>query len=457
MKTKSVFSCQTCGYQSAKWLGRCPDCSAWNSFAEETFSQPQAQGEFRLGRTASSSDAQPALLKEVKQADDIRVKTGISELDRVLGGGVVKGGVSLLGGDPGIGKSTIALQISHQLAMAGQKVLYISAEESIQQTKLRAERLGSDKSENIYVVNQTDLSIIIEYIKKIKPDTVIIDSIQVIFNPQIPSSPGSVGQVRECSNILAQTAKGLGVSMFIIGHVTKDGSIAGPRVLEHIVDTVLYFEGQRNSAYRILRAMKNRFGSTNEIGVFQMGAMGLEEVANPSQVFLSERTKDSPGSVIASVMEGTRPMLLEIQALVSRSFFGYPARKSEGFDANRLNLIIAVLEKRIGLHLENEDVFVNAAGGVTVDDPACDLAVAAAVASNLKEKPVKKDTVVIGEIGLSAEVRSVYQIDLRIKEAQRLGFKQCVIPKNNFEPRIKAEIELIPAANISEAFEALFN
>ena len=458
MKTKSVFSCQTCGYQSAKWLGRCPDCSAWNSFAEETFSQPQAQGESRLLRAALSADAKPVLLKEVKQADDIRVKTGISELDRVLGGGVVKGGVSLLGGDPGIGKSTIALQISHQLAMAGQKVLYISAEESVQQTKLRAERLGADKTENIYVVNQTDLSIIIEYIKKIKPDTVIIDSIQVIFNPQIPSSPGSVGQVRECSNILAQTAKGLGVSMFIIGHVTKEGSIAGPRVLEHIVDTVLYFEGQRNSAYRILRAMKNRFGSTNEIGVFQMGALGLEEVANPSQVFLSERTKDgSPGSVIASVMEGTRPMLLEIQALVSRSFFGYPSRKSEGFDANRLNLIIAVLEKRIGLHLENEDVFVNAAGGVSVDDPACDLAVAAAVASNLKEKPAKKDTVVIGEIGLSAEVRSVYQISLRIKEAERLGFKQCIIPKNNFEPGIKAKIELIPAANISEAFEALFN
>ncbi len=458
MKTKSVFSCQSCGYQSAKWLGKCPDCSAWNSFAEETFSQPQAQGESRLLRAALSADAQPVLLKEVKQADDIRVKTGISELDRVLGGGVVKGGVSLLGGDPGIGKSTIALQISHQLARAGQKVLYISAEESVQQTKLRAERLGADKTESIYVVNQTDLSIIIAYIQKIKPDTVIIDSIQVIFNPQIPSSPGSVGQVRECSNILAQTAKGLGVSMFIIGHVTKDGAIAGPRVLEHIVDTVLYFEGQRNSAYRILRAMKNRFGSTNEIGVFQMGVLGLEEVANPSQVFLSERTKDgSPGSVIASVMEGTRPMLLEIQALVSRSFFGYPSRKSEGFDANRLNLIIAVLEKRIGLHLENEDVFVNAAGGVSVDDPACDLAVAAAVASNLKEKPAKKDTVVIGEIGLSAEVRSVHQITLRIKEAERLGFKQCIIPKNNFEPGIKSEIELIPAANISEAFEALFN
>lgn len=458
MKTRSVFSCQSCGYQSPKWLGRCPDCSAWNSFAEDNFSQPQqGQGESRLIRTALASDAQPVLLKEVKQADDIRVKTGICELDRVLGGGVVKGGVSLLGGDPGIGKSTIALQISHQLARAGQKILYISAEESVQQTRLRAERLGSEESENIYVVNQTDLSVIIEYIKKIKPDTVIIDSIQVIFNPQIPSAPGSVGQVRECSNILTQTAKGLGVSMFIIGHVTKEGAIAGPRVLEHIVDTVLYFEGQRNSAYRILRAMKNRFGSTNEIGVFQMGAMGLEEVANPSQVFLSERTKDSPGSVIASVMEGTRPMLLEIQALVSRSFFGYPARKSEGFDANRLNLIIAVLEKRIGLHLENEDVFVNAAGGVTVDDPACDLAVAAAVASNLKEKPAKKDTVVIGEIGLSAEVRSVHQISLRIKEAQRLGFKQCIIPKNNLEPGMKSGIELVPAANISEAFEALFN
>ena len=408
-------------------------------------------------RTGEFYICEPILLKDLENKEEMRVKTGILELDRVLGGGVVKGAVALLGGDPGIGKSTLSLQISAQLARMGLKILYVSAEESIQQTKLRSERLNIGSRENIYIVNQTNLSQILEYIKKIKPNAVFIDSIQVIFNPDIPSSPGSVSQVRECSNILTQLAKALGISMFIIGHVTKEGMIAGPRVLEHIVDTVLYFEGERYSSYRILRAVKNRFGSTNEIGVFQMGSSGLEEVLNPSQIFLAQRPKNSSGSVVTSVLEGTRPLLLEIQALVSRSAFGYASRKAEGFDYNRLNMLIAVLEKKLGLHLENEDIFVNVVGGIKVDDPSCDLAVAMVVISSFKEKVIKADTVLIGEIGLAAEIRNVSQLPLRIKEAQKLGFKQCLIPKNNLSPEEKFDIEVTPAGNIQEAMEAVFN
>lgn len=457
MKAKTVFSCQGCGYQSPKWLGRCPDCASWNSFAEESFSQmPVRANQTRVSDIVSASVSGPVLLKDVANKEDIRIRTDILELDRVLGGGVVRGAVVLLGGDPGIGKSTIALQISHQLAKGALKILYISAEESIQQTRLRAERLGAASSERIYIVNQTDLSAIIEYVKETKPQVVIIDSIQVIFNPDISSGPGSVGQVRECSNILARLAKTLGISMFIIGHVTKEGMIAGPRVLEHIVDTVLYFEGQKNSSYRILRAVKNRFGSTNEIGVFQMGTHGLEEVENPSEIFLGERSMNASGSAITSLMEGSRCLLLEIQALVSRSFFGYPARRSEGFDLNRLNLIVAVLEKRLGMHLENEDVFVNVAGGVKADDPSCDLAVAAAIVSSFKEKAIKQGAVLIGEVGLASEVRSVTQISLRVNEAQKLGFKQCIVPRNNLDNREKFGIELIPVGNIQEAMEAAF-
>ena len=395
-------------------------------------------------------------MRDIEKKDDLRHKTQIGELDRVLGGGIVKGAVVLLGGDPGIGKSTIALQLSNQLSQTGLKILYVSAEESVQQTLMRAERLGALLAERIYIVNQTDLSAIIEYIKKINPDVMIIDSIQVIFSPDISSSPGSVSQVRECSHILTRIAKSGGISMFIIGHVTKEGALAGPRILEHIVDTVLYFEGERYSTYRILRAVKNRFGSTNEIGVFRMGLSGLEEVKNPSEFFLSERPQDAPGSVITSVLEGTRPMLLEVQALVARSSFGYAARRSEGFDYNRLNLLVAVLEKRLGLHLENEYIFINIAGGITVKDPSCDLAVALAIVSSFKEKIVKKDIVIIGEVGLASEIRNVTQVSLRIKEAQKLGFKQCIIPKNNLDNKESYDIELTGVRNIQEAMEHAF-
>ena len=455
MKTKTIFSCQSCGYQSPKWLGRCPDCSNWNTLAEETYLESKPEGK-PYSTLSNFAQAEPVLLKDVENKEEMRLKTDILELDRVLGGGVVKGGVVLLGGDPGIGKSTISLQISHQLARAGSKILYVSGEESVQQTRLRAQRLGGLNSGLLYIVYQTDLSRIIDYIQKIKPEAVIIDSIQVIFNPEIASSPGSVSQVRECSNILTRLAKSCAISMFIIGHVTKEGAIAGPRVLEHIVDTVLYFEGEKQSAYRILRSVKNRFGSTNEIGVFRMDASGLQEVSNPSEIFLSERPERTSGSVITSVLEGTRPMLLEIQALVARAAFGYATRRSEGFDYNRLNLLVAVLEKRLGLHLENEDIFINVAGGVKVEDPACDLAVAVAIVSSFREKIVKKDTVVMGEVGLASEIRSVNQIALRINEAQKLGFKQCLIPKNNLDNSARFKLELIAVSNIQEALEAIF-
>lgn len=457
MKTKTIFSCQNCGYQSPKWLGRCPDCAGWNTFSEETFSEPKSRAGSAYSAITNLSCVEPLLLKDVENKEDIRIKTHIAEFDRVLGGGVVKGAVTLLGGDPGIGKSTISLQISNQLAKSGLKILYVSAEESVQQTRLRAERLGAANSERLYIVNQTDLSLIIEYIRKINPDCVIIDSIQVIFSPDIPSGPGSVSQVRECAHILSRLAKAERISMFFIGHVTKEGAIAGPRVLEHIVDTVLYFEGERHSSCRILRTVKNRFGSTNEIGVFRMGSFGLEEVSNPSEIFLAERPQSASGSVVTAVMEGTRPMLLEIQALVARSSFGYATRRAEGFDYNRMNLIVAVLEKRLGLHLENEDIFVNVAGGVSVDDPSCDLAVAVAIVSSFKEKPVKRDAVVIGEVGLASEVRSANQAPLRIQEAQKLGFRQCVIARNNLEVNHKYGIELIPVVNIQEALDAVFD
>lgn len=457
MKTKVIFSCQNCGHQSAKWLGRCPDCSSWNSFVEEDFIEPKLTAKTDSSRISEFYISEPVLLKDIENKEEMRIKTGILELDRVLGGGVVKGAVTLIGGDPGIGKSTLSLQISAQLARAGIKILYVSAEESIQQTKLRSERLNISSSENIYIVNQTNLSQILEYIKKVKPNAVFIDSIQVIFNPDISSSPGSVGQVRECSNTLTQLAKALGISMFIIGHVTKEGMIAGPRVLEHIVDTVLYFEGERYSSYRILRAVKNRFGSTNEIGVFQMGSSGLEEVLNPSRIFLAQRPKNSSGSVVTSVLEGTRPLLLEIQALVSRSAFGYASRKAEGFDYNRLNMLIAVLEKKLGLHLENDDVFINVVGGIKVDDPSCDLAVAMVIISSFKEKVIKDNMVLIGEIGLAAEIRNVTQLPLRIKEAQKLGFRQCLVPKDNLSSEDKFDIEVTPVRNIQEAMEVVFS
>jgi DNA repair protein RadA/Sms len=452
MKTKTIFACQNCGYQSPKWLGRCPDCNSWNSFVEEDYAMPSAKTK---ERTALYKD-EPVLLKDAEIKEASRIKTQIRELDRVLGGGIVVGSVVLIGGDPGIGKSTISLQISHQLVQQGNTVLYVSGEESVAQTKLRAKRLGAEaKAGNLYIVNQTDLSFICEYIKKLKPALVIIDSIQVMFEPTIGSSPGSVSQVRECAGILAQLAKTTGTSIFIIGHVTKEGTLAGPRVLEHIVDTVLYFEGDRFAIYRILRAVKNRFGSTNEIGVFEMSQAGLKEVQNPSEIFLSERPKDVSGSVVVSILEGSRPLLVEIQALVSRSSFGYARRRSQGFDYNRLALLVAVLEKRIGLHLETEDIFVNVAGGIKIEDPAADLAVAVAVNSALREQRVRPDMVILGEVGLAGEIRSIAQVGLRINEAEKLGFKYCIIPRNNYKNLDckKDTIELAPVSILKEAFD----
>ncbi len=453
MKTKSVFSCQNCGYQSPKWLGRCPDCNSWNSFVEEDYAAPSKKGK---ERTALYKDG-PVLLKDVRADDSERVKTHILELDRVLGGGIVAGSVTLIGGDPGIGKSTISLQVSNQITKQGHTVLYVSGEESVTQTKLRARRLGQVSGENLYIVNQTDLSCIVEHIKKIKPQVVIIDSIQVVFEPSLSSSPGSVSQVRECAGIITQLAKTCGISIFIIGHVTKEGTLAGPRVLEHIVDTVLYFEGDRFSSYRILRAVKNRFGSTNEIGVFEMGQAGLQEVKNPSEIFLSERPRDVSGSVVVSVLEGSRPLLVEIQSLVSRSGFGYARRRSQGFDYSRLSLLVAVLEKRIGLHLETEDIFVNVAGGIKIEDPAADLAVAAAIASAFSEYIILAEAVVLGEIGLAGEIRSISQISLRINEAEKLGFKRCVLPRNNYKnlDAKNSAIELIPVSTLKEALDIL--
>ncbi|MDD5255757.1 MAG: DNA repair protein RadA [Candidatus Omnitrophica bacterium] len=453
MKAKTVFSCQHCGYQSPKWLGRCPDCNSWNSFVEEDFLAP-AQAKPRE-RPALYKE-QPVLLKDVQVKDDARLKTGITELDRVLGGGIVQGSVVLLGGDPGIGKSTISLQISNRLADEGLTVLYVSGEESVAQTKMRAKRLGGGLAKqkgSLYIVNQTDLSCIIEHIRTLKPAVVFIDSIQVLFDPALSSSAGSVSQVRECAGMLTQLAKTSGTACFIIGHVTKEGTIAGPRVLEHIVDTVLYFEGDRFSAYRILRAVKNRFGSTNEIGVFQMGQLGLQEVSNPSEIFLSERPKDVSGSVVVSVLEGSRPLLVEIQSLVSRAGFGYARRRTQGFDYNRLSLLIAVLEKRVGLHLEADDIFVNVAGGIKIEDPAADLAVACAVHSAFGDKLVLADTVILGEVGLAGEIRSISQAGVRINEAQKLGFKRCILPKNNCRnlELNKHDIELIPVVNVKEA------
>ncbi len=453
MRTRTVFSCSSCGYQSPKWLGRCPDCNSWNSFSEEDYAVPSTGAK---ERTSLYKDG-PVLLKDVVARDEDRLKTNIRELDRVLGGGIVKGSVILIGGDPGVGKSTISLQVSNHLTQQGIGVLYISGEESVEQTKLRAKRLGESGADNLYIVNQTDLSLIIEYIRKLKPQVVIIDSIQVIFDPSISSSPGSVSQVRECAGALQQLAKTTDISIFIIGHVTKEGTLAGPRVLEHIVDTVLYFEGDRFAIYRILRAVKNRFGSTNEIGVFEMDPKGLIEVKNPSEIFLSERQNNVSGTIVTSILEGTRPLLVEIQSLVSRSSFGYARRRTQGFDFNRLSLLVAVLEKRMGLALEAEDIFVNVAGGIKIEDPAADLAVCAVVASSFKEKVVMPKTVVLGEVGLSGEIRSISQVLMRINEAEKLGFKHCILPKNSCKnlKLNKSEMEIVPVSNLKEALDII--
>lgn len=453
MKTRTVFNCSSCGYQSSKWLGRCPDCNSWNSFSEEDYTPVSAAAKERVSLYKDG----PVLLKDVVARDEDRLKTNIVELDRVLGGGIVKGSVVLIGGDPGVGKSTISLQVSNHLTVQGIRVLYVSGEESVAQTKLRAKRLGASGSDNLYIVNQTDLSLIIEYIKKLKPQVVVIDSIQVIFDPGISSSAGSVSQVRECASSLTQLAKTTSTSIFIIGHVTKEGTLAGPRVLEHLVDTVLYFEGDRFALYRILRAVKNRFGSTNEIGVFEMAPVGLVEVKNPSEIFLSERPENVSGTIVTSILEGTRPLLVEIQSLVSRSSFGYARRRAQGFDFNRLSLLVAVLEKRMGLALEAEDIFINVAGGIKIEDPAADLAVCAVIASSFRDQEVMGQSVILGEVGLNGEIRSISQVLTRINEAEKLGFKHCILPKNSLKSLKfkKSGMEIIAVSTLKEALDII--
>ncbi len=453
MKTKTVFVCQNCGAQSPAWLGKCPACDSWNSLVEES-----AVPDSPVARNAVVYAEEPVLLADILVEKEQRFITGVEEFDRVLGGGVVVGSVTLIGGDPGIGKSTLSMQAGCALSDQGHKVLYISGEESVKQTKMRADRLTANGKTNLYIVNQIDLNVIVEHINKMRPEIVIVDSIQVVYRPDISSSPGSVSQVRECAAVLTQIAKTQGIALFLIGHVTKEGMLAGPRVLEHMVDTVLYFEGERYSTYRILRSTKNRFGSTNEIGVFEMSSTGLVQVPNPSEIFLSERPKDCAGSVVVPIMEGTRPFLVEIQGLVSRASFGVARQKAEGFDSNRLALLVAVLEKKIGLNLQDKDVFLNVVGGVKVMDPAADLGVVLAVASAFLDKKVPSGLVVLGEVGLSAEVRSVSQINPRINEAQKLGFKKCIIPKNNLKAKdtIKSsKIEILPVETVKQALDHL--
>lgn len=452
MKTKTLFVCQNCGAQSPKWIGRCPSCQDWNTYVEEHV-QPAAE---RKGGVVFKDD--PVLLHEISLEREERWKTGTGEFDRVLGGGIVRGSVTLIGGDPGIGKSTLALQIGSALSEKGYRILYVSGEESVQQTRLRAQRLGGRENKSLYIVNQVDLGAILGYIEKMAPEVVVIDSIQVLYDAEISSSPGSVSQVRECAAILTHLAKTKGIALFIIGHVTKDGMLAGPRVLEHIVDTVLYFEGERYSMYRVLRATKNRFGSTNEIGVFEMASDGLREVPNPSEIFLSERPHNSSGSVVVPIIEGTRPFLVEVQGLISRSTFGMVRHKTQGFDPNRLAMLVAVLEKRLGLNLQDKDIFLNVVGGVKLMDPAADLGVVVALASALLDKPVAFDTVILGEVGLSSEVRSVPQLGIRVQEAQKLGFKRCVVPQNNLKmnaPLDARAIKVVGVETVKQAVEEL--
>lgn len=424
---KTVFFCQNCGHEESKWLGQCPACKEWNTFVEEkvTVSRGSTSAASEAGKERASK---VVTLSSVSVEEDERIRTGIAELDRVLGGGIVQGSLVLVGGDPGIGKSTLLLQVCQRLSDAGKNVLYISGEESGKQIKLRANRMGAF-SEHLYLLCETNLELIRQTIERQKPDMVVIDSIQTMYNEEVSSAPGSVSQVRESTNILMQLAKGMNISIFIVGHVTKEGTVAGPRVLEHMVDTVLYFEGDRHASYRILRGVKNRFGSTNEIGVFEMRKEGLVEVENPSEFMLSGRPEHASGSVVACAMEGTRPILMEIQALVCRSNFGMPRRTAAGLDYNRVNLLMAVLEKRAGLPLSNYDAYVNIVGGIRMNEPAADLGIVMAIASSYKNRPVPEDAIVFGEVGLSGEVRAVTMPEQRVAEARKLGFKTCIIPE----------------------------
>ena len=463
---KGVFVCQECGYESAKWMGKCPACASWNRFVEEVRQEAapvrvsgrrSASGRGLAGAAGPAAAATPIPVGEVISADEERLITGIGEFDRVLGGGIVAGSVALIGGDPGIGKSTILLQVSASVARRTGPVLYVTGEESARQVGLRAARLDA-KCDRLLVLCETDVISIIEQIHAVRPALVVIDSIQTMDYAGLESSPGSVGQVRECTALLMRLAKEQGVPVFLVGHVTKSGAIAGPKVLEHIVDTVLYFEGESAHTHRIIRAVKNRYGSTNEVGIFAMTDAGLEQVENPSEMLLSERPGGAAGSVVVASLEGTRPLLVEVQSLVARSVTGTPRRTTTGVDYNRTAIIIAVLERRAGFAIGMEDIYVNVAGGVALNEPAVDLGIAAAIVSSFRGVPAPGGTVVFGEVGLAGELRAVNHADLRVAEAQRLGFSRCVVPSHNLKNmnRKPKGVEIIGAASVREALDAVF-
>ncbi|MDF2558208.1 MAG: radA [Bacillales bacterium] len=457
MAKKTIkFVCGSCGYESAKWVGKCPGCNDWNTMVEETsITKPNKRSAFTHSQVGDRQ--KPISITKIETKDEPRVLTNSNELDRTLGGGIVPGSLVLIGGDPGIGKSTLLLQVSSQLANAHHKILYISGEESVKQTKLRALRLGVT-SDNLYVFSETDMETIEEAINQIEPKFVVVDSIQTVFHGEVPSAPGSVTQVRECTAHLMRIAKTKGIAIFIVGHVTKEGSIAGPRILEHMVDTVLYFEGERHHTYRILRAVKNRFGSTNELGIFEMKEDGLDEVENPSEIFLEERSKNAAGSTVVATIEGTRPVLVEIQSLIAPSIFPNPRRTASGIDQNRVALLMAVLEKRCGLLLQNQDAYLKVTGGMKLYEPAIDLAVAVSIASGYRDQPSAATDCIVGEVGLTGEVRRVSRIETRIKEAEKLGFKRIIVPANNLTGLKKSGlIEVIGVHTVKEALKICLN
>uniref|UniRef100_UPI0040568BCE DNA repair protein RadA n=1 Tax=Agathobacter sp. TaxID=2021311 RepID=UPI0040568BCE len=450
----NIFFCQNCGFESAKWMGQCPGCKEWNTFEEEVIDKSSINTSSKIKKAIQ--EVKPLPLSAITSASEKRISTSIKELDRVLGGGIVKGSLVLVGGDPGIGKSTLLLQACRNLSDNNRSLLYVSGEESLQQIKIRAERIGSFK-DTLELLCETNLDMIKEVIARNKPEVVIIDSIQTMFSENVGSAPGSVSQVREATGVFMQIAKGMGISIFIVGHVTKEGVVAGPRVLEHMVDTVLYFEGDRHESYRILRGVKNRFGSTNEIGVFEMRNTGLAEVENPSEFMLSGKPVGASGSVVACSIEGTRPILLEIQALICHTNFGNPRRTATGTDYNRVNLLMAVLEKRLGMRLSECDAYVNIAGGIRMNEPAIDLGIVLAIISSKLDKPIDEKTICFGEVGLTGEVRGVTMAEQRVLEAKKLGFERCILPRvceNGFLQKIEG-IELIGVNNVKEAMQVI--
>lgn len=443
-KNKTVFFCNECGYESSKWLGQCPACKAWDTFVEEPVGKKTI-----TGKVTRTTFVEPQKLSTVTTDESSRMSSGMTEFDRVLGGGIVVGSLVLVGGDPGIGKSTLLLQICKNMVESKYNVLYVSGEESLKQIKMRAERLGAFQGE-LLLLSETNLDLIEGAIQQVKPDVVIIDSIQTMFKEDIGSAPGSVGQVRETTTTLMHLAKGLGITIFIVGHVTKEGVVAGPRVLEHMVDTVLYFEGDNQASYRILRGVKNRFGSTNEIGVFEMKSEGLRQVTNPSEFMLNGKPEGSPGSVVACSMEGTRSILVEVQALICQTYYNMPRRTAAGTDYNRVNILLAVIEKRLGIQLSGCDAYINVAGGMKIIEPALDLAMVVAILSSYKNRPLDNETIIFGEVGLTGEVRGVSNAEQRVAEAEKMGFKTCILPEVNKASLSNQSIRLIGLRNIKE-------